>query len=65
MLPLHSRGHIVQMEQLRREEKKELDKIKNLPFSTRIKKATQIKLKYQRLKSELRHNLYINLTDKS
>ena len=60
MLPLHSRGHITQLEQLRREERSELEKIKNLPFPTRVKKAAHIKIKYQKLKSDLRHNLYIN-----
>ena len=62
---LHSRGHLVQLQQLRREERQELEKIKDLPFSTKIKKTTQIKLKYQKLKSELRHNLYINSLKKS
>ncbi len=58
----HNRGHIVHLEQLRREERRELEEIKKFPISTRVIKITQIKLKYQKLKSDLRHNLYNNLT---
>jgi len=65
MLPLHNRGNIIRLQQLRRDEKKELDRIKRLPNSIRTKKATQIKVKYQKLQSELRHKFYIKSLSKT
>jgi hypothetical protein len=65
MLPLHNRGNIIRLQQLRRDEKKELDRIKRLPNSIRTKKATQIKVKYQKLQSELRHKFYIKSLGKT
>lgn len=56
---LQAEGVDVHIEELEKEKKKELAKLKNLPFLERIKKATKIRYKYFLLKQKTISNNYL------
>ena len=59
---LHQEGNHLELEQLQKEEQKELEEVSALPFWKRLKETTKIKQKYYRLKNDTYRNNYLEVS---